>query len=106
VARDGDDSLAYRAYLERWRTAEDRHFADEATEASADLTVDGATTGGADRHAGTTSTANRPSPAHAGTTAFHLIPPPHPVFMDSLTKPVRRRQRPRCNRMLQQSYSS
>jgi uridine kinase len=42
VARDGDDSLAFRAYLERWRLAEDRHFAEDQTESSADLRVNGA----------------------------------------------------------------
>jgi uridine kinase len=50
LARDGDDSLAYRAYLERWRAAEDRHFAEDATAACADLTVDGTTAGGDDRY--------------------------------------------------------
>jgi uridine kinase len=42
VARDAGHDLAFRAYLERWRIAEDRHFADEGTAASADLVVDGA----------------------------------------------------------------
>ncbi|WP_250009444.1 hypothetical protein [Actinoplanes sp. M2I2] len=42
VSRDGDDSLAYRKYLERWRAAEDRHFAVDETAAHADLIVDGA----------------------------------------------------------------
>jgi uridine kinase len=42
IARDGNDDVAFRAYLERWRAAEDRHFADERTEATADLVVDGA----------------------------------------------------------------
>lgn len=51
LARDGDDSLAYRAYLERWRTAEDRHFAEDETAAHADLVVDGTTAGGDDRFA-------------------------------------------------------
>jgi uridine kinase len=41
LARDGDDSLAFRAYLERWRAAEDRHFAADQTAAAADLVVDG-----------------------------------------------------------------
>lgn len=41
VARDGDDSLAFRAYLERWRSAEDRHFAADRTAEHADLVVDG-----------------------------------------------------------------
>jgi uridine kinase len=45
LARDGADDVAYRAYLERWRTAEDRHFAAEATAAHADLVVDGAAEG-------------------------------------------------------------
>ena len=38
---DGGDPVAFRAYLERWRAAEDRHFARDATEALADLVVDG-----------------------------------------------------------------
>jgi uridine kinase len=42
LARDGDDSLAFRAYLERWRVAEDRHFAEDRTAEQADLVVDGA----------------------------------------------------------------
>ncbi|WP_250035820.1 uridine kinase family protein [Paractinoplanes maris] len=42
ISRDGDDSLAYRKYLERWRAAEDRHFAVDETAAHADLIVDGA----------------------------------------------------------------
>ena len=42
LARDGDDSLAFRAYLERWRAAEDRHFAEDQTAEAADLIVDGA----------------------------------------------------------------
>lgn len=41
MARDGDDSLAFRAYLERWRSAEDRHFAADRTRERADLVVDG-----------------------------------------------------------------
>ena len=51
VARDGDDSLAYRAYLERWRAAEDRHFAEDRTAAHADLIVDGAAETAEDRFA-------------------------------------------------------
>ena len=43
MARDGRHDVAYRAYLERWRTAEDRHFAEEATAAYADLVIDGTT---------------------------------------------------------------
>jgi uridine kinase len=42
ITRDGDDSLAYRKYLERWRAAEDRHFAVDETAAHADVIVDGA----------------------------------------------------------------
>jgi uridine kinase len=49
LARDGDDSVAFRAYLERWRAAEDRHFAEDGTAAAADLIVDGAATTGDDR---------------------------------------------------------
>jgi len=41
LARDGDDSLAFRAYLERWRSAEKRHFAADRTKEHADLVVDG-----------------------------------------------------------------
>jgi uridine kinase len=48
VARDGDDSVAFRAYLERWRLAEDRHFAADQTAAAADLIVDGAAATGDD----------------------------------------------------------
>jgi uridine kinase len=40
--RDGDDSLAFRAYLGRWRVAEDRHFAEDETAEHAGLVVDGA----------------------------------------------------------------
>ncbi|HET6533520.1 MAG TPA: hypothetical protein VFH03_23280 [Actinoplanes sp.] len=42
LARDGDDSVAFRAYLERWRTREDEHFAAEGTAEFADVVVDGA----------------------------------------------------------------
>jgi uridine kinase len=49
VARDGDDSVAFRAYLERWRAAEDRHFAEDDTRAAADRIVDGEATTGDDR---------------------------------------------------------
>jgi uridine kinase len=41
LTRDGRDDVAFRAYLERWRAAEDRHFAGDATAAWADLVVDG-----------------------------------------------------------------
>jgi uridine kinase len=46
LARDGRDDLAFRAYLERWRAAEDRHFAEDATAAYADLVVDGSAEAG------------------------------------------------------------
>lgn len=49
LARDGDDSVAFRAYLERWRVAEDRHFAEDRTAEHADLVVDGAAETGDDR---------------------------------------------------------
>ena len=49
LAREGGDDIAFRAYLERWRVAEDRHFAEDATAAHADLLVDGAAEGGDDR---------------------------------------------------------
>jgi uridine kinase len=51
LARDGDDSVAFRAYLGRWRAAEDRHFAEDKTAAAADLIVDGAATNGDERFA-------------------------------------------------------
>ena len=44
LARDGGDDVAFRAYLERWRRAEDAHFAEDGTAAYADLVVDGAAT--------------------------------------------------------------
>jgi uridine kinase len=50
VARDGADDVAFRAYLERWRAAEERYFADEGTEAAVDLVVDGAADGPDDRY--------------------------------------------------------
>jgi uridine kinase len=50
LARDGDDSVAFRAYLERWRAAEDRHFADDETMAHAGLIVDGTADHGDDRY--------------------------------------------------------
>jgi uridine kinase len=37
-----DDRIALRAYLERWRAAEDRHFAEDETADHADLVIDGA----------------------------------------------------------------
>lgn len=51
LVRDGDDSVAFRAYLGRWRAAEDRHFAEDHTRGAADLIVDGAATTGDDRFA-------------------------------------------------------
>jgi uridine kinase len=50
LARDGRHDVAFRAYLERWRTNEDRHFAAEATAAHVDLLVDGAAEGFDDRY--------------------------------------------------------
>ena len=44
IERDGDDSVAYRKYLERWRERETEHFAAEGTAASADVIVDGSGT--------------------------------------------------------------
>ena len=41
LAREGGDGGAFRAYLQRWRAREDRHFAEDATAAYADLCVDG-----------------------------------------------------------------
>jgi len=49
IERDGGDDVAFRAYLERWRAAENRHFADDRAEARADLVVDGADEGHEDR---------------------------------------------------------
>ena len=42
LGRDGGDDIAYRAYLERWRTAEDRHFAEEGTAEYAVVVIAGA----------------------------------------------------------------
>ncbi len=50
LARDGRDDVAFRAYLERWRMNENRHFAADATEAHVDLVVDGAAEGLDDRY--------------------------------------------------------
>jgi uridine kinase len=50
LARDGRDDVAFRAYLERWRMNEDRHFAAEGTAAHVDLLVDGAAEGSDDRY--------------------------------------------------------
>jgi uridine kinase len=51
LRREADDSVAFRAYLERWRAAEDRHFAEDETAARADLIVDGEAATGDDRFA-------------------------------------------------------
>ncbi len=51
LARDGGDGVAFRAYLERWRAREDRHFLADATAAHADLVVDGAAEGPDDEFA-------------------------------------------------------
>jgi uridine kinase len=50
LARDGRDDVAFRAYLERWRMNEDRHFAADATAAHVDLLVDGAAESVDDRY--------------------------------------------------------
>ena len=42
LARDGGDSVAFRAYLERWRAREEEHFAAEGTARFADVQVNGA----------------------------------------------------------------
>jgi uridine kinase len=42
LARDGTADVAFPAYLERWRAAEDRHFAAERTAEYAEIGVDGA----------------------------------------------------------------
>jgi len=50
LARDGRDDVDFRAYLERWRVNEDRHFAADATAAHVDLLVDGAAESFDDRY--------------------------------------------------------
>jgi uridine kinase len=42
LARDGTADVAFPAYLERWRAAEDRHFAADGTAEYAEVGVDGA----------------------------------------------------------------
>jgi uridine kinase len=42
LARDGTTDVAFPAYLERWRAAEDRHFAVDGTAEYAEVGVDGA----------------------------------------------------------------
>jgi uridine kinase len=51
LRREGGDDVAFRAYLERWRSAEDRHFVDDRTAAAADEVVDGSQQGPLDRYA-------------------------------------------------------
>jgi uridine kinase len=51
LAREGGDDVAFRAYLERWRAAEDRHFTDDRTAESADLVVDGSAEGPDEKYA-------------------------------------------------------
>ena len=50
LAREGGDGVAFRAYLERWRAREDRHFVADATAEHADLIVDGAAEAHDDRY--------------------------------------------------------
>ena len=45
LARDGTADVAFPAYLERWRAAEDRHFAADRTAQYAEVGVDGAADG-------------------------------------------------------------
>jgi uridine kinase len=45
LARHGGDDVAFRAYLERWRAAEDGHFAADGTAGHVDLIVDGSVEG-------------------------------------------------------------
>jgi uridine kinase len=45
LARDGTADVAFPAYLERWRVAEDRHFAADRTAEFAEIGVDGAADG-------------------------------------------------------------
>jgi uridine kinase len=42
LTRDGTDDVAFAAYLERWRAAEDRHFTADGTAEYAEIGVDGA----------------------------------------------------------------
>jgi uridine kinase len=50
LKRDGGHDVAFAAYFERWRRAEDRHFAADDTAAHADLLVDGVAAGDRDRY--------------------------------------------------------
>ena len=45
LARDGTADIAFSAYLERWRAAEDRHFAADRTPQYAEVGVDGGADG-------------------------------------------------------------
>jgi uridine kinase len=45
LARDGTADVAFPAYLERWRAAEDRHFAEDRTAEYAEVGVDGTADG-------------------------------------------------------------
>jgi uridine kinase len=45
LARDGTADVAFPAYLERWRAAEDRHFAADRTAEYAEVGVDGTVDG-------------------------------------------------------------
>jgi hypothetical protein len=45
LARDGTADVAFPAYLERWRAAEDRHFAEDGTAEHAEVGVDGTADG-------------------------------------------------------------
>jgi uridine kinase len=45
LARDGTADVAFPAYVERWRAAEDRHFAADRTAEFAEVGVDGAADG-------------------------------------------------------------
>jgi uridine kinase len=45
LGRDGTADVAFPAYLERWRAAEDRHFAADRTAEYAEVGVDGAADG-------------------------------------------------------------
>jgi uridine kinase len=48
LVRDGTADVAFPAYLERWRAAEDRHFAADGTAEYSEIGVDGAAAEGAD----------------------------------------------------------
>jgi uridine kinase len=48
LSRDGTDDVAFAAYLERWRAAEDRHFTVDGTAEYAEIGVDGAADGADD----------------------------------------------------------